>query len=243
MKKIFLFIVIFSLVQFGAAVDDPAPVKTEIGEDAREMNELQVRLGLDDFQVDELKKIFSAAESQRQIDIEIFRASATALIRAAERRREITDNRILDMLKDNQKNQLELYIKARELNDELFRLRHGLLLTGKQVIEVDLIISEYRNSLERMYKKLDYFIRSGEDRKKKSSESSRLLSSRSQGLERRTPAVKQLEMGPPEKIREIQSEKAKRIREYLDEEQKMLFKEFLKYQDQQLEVLIKRLRK
>ncbi|MEN8223478.1 MAG: hypothetical protein ABFR36_09510, partial [Acidobacteriota bacterium] len=63
------------------------------------------------------------------------------------------------------------------------------------------------------------------------------------GLERRNPEVVKMEQGPPEKIMEIQKEKAKRIKEYLTDEQIRLYSELLKYQEQELKAYIRSLKR
>ena len=106
-----------------------------------------------------------------------------------------------------------------------------------------MIVSEYKDILGRLYARLDYYIRSGQDRKKKSSESGRLLKSRTGGLERRNPEVVRMEQGPPEKILEVQNEKAKRIKVYLTPDQRKLYPELLKFQEQELRSYIRKLRR
>ncbi len=243
MKKVSLLIIILSVFRLGIGSDDSFSVNMDLNEDKRIINELQIRLGLSDVQILEIERIFSAAESQKKIDVDLYRSSSAALIRAAERRREIVDSRITDLLTDVQKNNYDTYLTERKLNDEIFQLKNGLLLTDKQIIKIELIISEYRDRLERLFKKLDYYIHSGQDKKNKASESSRLMRSKSSGLEGRTPELRKLEMGPPGKIRDIRSEKAKEIQKYLNEDQKILYKEYLKFEDQLLNIYIKKLRK
>ena len=243
MRKISLLLVLLSIFQFGSEIEDSEQMKKGLNGYKKTINELQVTLALDEKQVEDLWKIFSASNSQKKIDIDLFRSSCTAMIRAAERRREINDSRINDILEDHQKVSFESYKKARAKKKELFHLKEGLLLTEKQGIQVELIISENKDVLKKLYKRLDYYIKSGQDRKKKSSESGRLLRSRSEGLERRNPEVVKMEQGPPEKIRGIRSEKAKIIRKHLNEDQKILYKEYLKFEDQLLNLYIKKLRK
>jgi len=209
----------------------------------RVLNELKLKLALDEVQFKTINDIFSANESQKKVDLDLFKTSSMALIRAAERRREITDSRINEILSDLQKISFEKYRKEREAVKELFRLREGLLLTNKQRLQVELIISEHENILKRLYGRLDYYVRSGQDRKKRSSESGKLLKSRSGGLERRNPEVVKMEQGPPEKILEIQNEKAKMIKEYLTDDQKKLYSELLKFQEQELRSYIRKLRR
>ncbi len=200
-------------------------------------------MALDKKQLDEIHKIFAAAESQKKIDIDLFRSSATALIRAAENRREIMDSRIMDMLTDIQKRNFEAYLKERKSSDELFRLRNAVFLSDKQAVKIELIISVFRERLNWFYKKLDYYVQSGQDRKQKTNESAKLLGNRNRGLEGRSLERKKLELGPPGKIRELNAEKAKEIRKHLNEDQNILYKEYLKYEDQQLNMYIKKLKR
>jgi len=243
MRKASLILLILSFFRLSIGTIDSVPGNKDLNENKRTLNELQVQLGLNETQVEELERIFKAANSQKKIDIDLFRSSATAMIRAAERRREINDSRINDILEDHQKLSFESYKKERVKKEELFHLRECLLLTARQEIQIELIISENENVLKKLFMRLDYYIKSGQDRKKRSSESGRLLKSRTGGLEKRNPEVVKMEQGPPEKIRDIRSEKAKEIRKFLNEGQKILYKEYLKYEDQQLNIHIKKLRK
>ena len=209
----------------------------------KKLNELKMILALDEIQFEKIGSAFSANESQRIVDVDIFKASSMAMVRAAERRRKITDSRIGDILTELQKDSFDKYKQVRLDKNELFRLKEGLLLSNKQEIQVELIIAEYEDILSRLYKRLDYYIKSGQDRKKKSSESGRLLKSRTGGLERRNPEVVRMEQGPPEKILEIQNEKAKMIKGYLTPDQSKLYPELLKFQEQELRSYIRKLRR
>ncbi|MEN8223159.1 MAG: hypothetical protein ABFR36_07855, partial [Acidobacteriota bacterium] len=183
MNRIFLIsIIVISISFLSVSAKDTGVLITNPGENAGRINELKLRLNLNETQVEELVKIFSASDSQKKIDVDLFGSSATALIRAAERRREITDSRVNDILTDLQKISFDKYKKERVEKRELFDLKEGLLLTAKQEIQAELVISEYEDILKRLYIRLDYYIKSGQDRKKKSSESGRLLKSRTGGL-------------------------------------------------------------
>ncbi len=208
---------------------------------ARVINELKVQLELDKDQVKKIEAVFSANRSQRSVDINLFKTSSMAMIRAAERRQGITDGRIIDILKDNQKKSFDSYRRKRERGKELFRLREGLLLDRKQEIRIGLIVAEYRNVLNELKIKIEHYIKSGQARKRKSSESGRLLRSRSSGLERRNPEVRKMEQGPIERISGVQNEKAKRIRKYLKREQKILYSEILRFQERELRLFIRKL--
>ncbi len=207
------------------------------------INRLKVSLALDNGQVEEISKVFKASDTQKKVDLELYRSSPLALIRAAERRREITDSRIMDILRDDQISGFESFLKQRSNDEELFRLTEGLLLTGKQVIKAELIISEYANILKRLYLRLGYYVRSGKDKNVKGSKGQKLLGKRRDGLEGRSSLVEELEKGPPVKILDIQKEKAKRISKFLNEEQRQLYKKLLDYQEKELAGYIRRLRK
>lgn len=242
--KNFLVFLLSILITFSFLAGDELKSNDQVLETyGRVLNELKLKLALDENQFKKINDIFSANESQKKVDLDLFKTSSMAMIRAAERRREITDSRINEILSDLQKISFEKYKKEREAVKELFRLKEGLLLTNKQRIQVELIISEHENLLKRLYGRLDYYIRSGQDRKKRSSESGKLLKSRTGGLERRNPEVVKMEQGPPEKILEILNEKAKRIKEYLTDDQKILYSEFLKFQEQELRSYIRKLRR
>ncbi len=243
MKNISVFLLILFL-SVGSLTGDELKNNDQMMEQyGRFLNELKLKLGLDEDQFNRINDVFSANESQKKVDLDLFRISSMAMIRAAERRREITDSRINEILSDLQKISFDKYKKERKAVIELFRLREGVLLTRKQGIKAELIISEYENILRRLYVRLDYYIKSGQDRKRKSSESGKLLKSRTGGLERRNPEVIRMEQGPPEKILEVQNEKAKRIKKYLTEDQKLLYSELLKFQEQELRSYIRKLRK
>ena len=95
----------------------------------KQLNELKIMLALDEIQFEKISSAFSANESQRIVDIDIFKTSSMAMVRAAERRRKITDSRIRDILTDIQKNSFDKYKKERKDNEELFRLKEGLILS------------------------------------------------------------------------------------------------------------------
>jgi len=207
------------------------------------ITELKIKLGLDEVQVVRVEAILSANKSQKDVDINLFKMSSMALIRAAERRLNIIDGRISDILRGNQKISFNSYKKERKMNRELFRLREGLLLDRKQEIQIELIISEYRSILKKLYDRLDYYVKSGQDMRRKNSKGERLLKSRTGGLERRTPGVKKMEQGPSERILNVQKEKAKRITKYLTLKQKVLYSEILRFQKQELRLHMRKLRK
>ncbi len=243
MKKIFfLFLIALFLFSFPSENELSGGVAKE-GKYKKVLSELKIKLALDESQIKKIDGAFSAAESQRRIDVDIFRTSSLALIRAAERRCGITDSRIKDVLRDNQKSSFDNYRKERETGKELFKLREGLLLTREQMFKVELVVSEYENILKRLYGKLGFYVRSGKDRNKKSSQGERLLKDRSGGLERRNPGVVKMEKNLPEKIGDIQNEKAERIRKFLTSDQNVLYSELLKFQKQELRAYIRKLRK
>jgi len=243
MKNYSVFLLSILMIFSFLAGDELKSENQALGKYGRVLNELKLRLALDEVQFKKSNEVFFANESQKKVDLDLFKTSSMAMIRAAERRREITDSRINEILSDLQKISFEKYKKEREADKELFRLREGVLLTNKQEIQAEIIISEYENVLKRLYIRLDYYIKSGQDRKKKSSESGKLLKSRTGGLERRNPEVVKMEQGPPEKILEVQNEKAKRIKEYLTGDQKVLYSELLKFQEQELRSYIRKLRR
>jgi len=215
----------------------------QISDSQRLANELKVRLGLDKTQAEKLKEIFSAEEKQAKIDVGIYRSSAAALLRAAERRRSISFSRVRDILNDSQGMVFETWQAEWEKDRDLFRLTHALLLTQVQINRVALVVDEYRPRLDRLFRRLDYYIRSGQERQADKSRGAKLLGSRQQGLERRTPEVRKAEMGPPDRIRELRKERAKKILPCLTDPQQALFQEYLKLEDRELNALIRGLRK
>ncbi|MCK5005644.1 MAG: hypothetical protein KAS21_11165 [Candidatus Aminicenantes bacterium] len=241
MKKMNLLLVVLFL--FGVVAAEPEIIKHKIKDSIRTINELKLKLGLEKDQYEQLQKIYSASESQKKIDIDIFRSSSTALIRAAERRREITDSRVSEILTDLQNISFDKYRHERKKEEEMFRLKEGLILSRQQEIQIELIMAEDKDILDRLYARLSYYIKSGQDRKKKSSESGKLLKSRTGGLERRNPEVVRMEQGPPERILEYRNEKAKRVNKYLTIDQKKLYSELLKFQEQELRSYIRKLRR
>ena len=236
------FLIILVIGCFVTADENPAGVNS-ISENTKTVNELKVRLALDEVQTERIKSIFESSESQQKIDTELFRTSAPALIRAAWRRREIIDKKILEIPNDEQLQFYEKFIREREKDEELFRLKHGLLLSDGQSIQAELIISEYSERIKELYSRLEYFVKSGEDRKMKSTRGSDLLANRSKGLEGRNPQMERSRMTPLEKIREFNIEKSKRFRVFLSDEQKGLLPGYDKFQDQELEWVVRNLRK
>jgi hypothetical protein len=106
--------------------------------------ELQARLQLTAEQVTGVEKIFKMAQSQALTDRENFKGNALALIRAAMRRRDMTDGFVEKLLTPEQMPIFADYKEKRKMAEEFFQLNEGLQLTQEQSVQVKQILDEFR---------------------------------------------------------------------------------------------------
>jgi len=109
--------------------------------------ELQARLQLTPEQAAGVVKIFKMAQSQALTDRENFKGNALALIRAAMRRRDMTDGFVEKLLTPEQKPLFVDYKEKRKWTEEFFILDEGLQLSREQSLQVKQILDEYRELL------------------------------------------------------------------------------------------------
>lgn len=112
---------------------------------ATELSEL---LQLNEQQIADVEKVFNMANGQAEKDRENFKGNPIALIEAAKRRREMTDQHIEHILDDDQKQKFNTLKQLRERNDELFVLQEGLMLTEEQHSRIKTILDDHHKMLE-----------------------------------------------------------------------------------------------
>lgn len=110
--------------------------------------ELQARLQLAEEQAARVVKIFKMAQSQAEMDRENFKGNALALIQAAMRRRDMTDGLVEGLLTPEQKPIFIDFKENRKRSDEFFILNEGLILSEEQSHQVKQILDEYQEMLK-----------------------------------------------------------------------------------------------
>ena len=239
---ILLFVVL--LLIFGVLMTSAQDVRL----DPKHVKELTEKIGLTPEQVADVKKIFVMSQEQAKRDRVTYRSNALALIQAAEKRRQMTDKRIEELLNTEQMEKFDTFKKEREKNVELFELTEGLMLTDDQILKVGIILEDYEWRLDELNEKMKEMRENlGEGMPGKRGGGMRTGGMRGGGMRgggmRGGMGRRGGRMGPFEELSKVRKEKEKKIKELLSKKQKKLYKQILKEQKKKMEKRMSEMRR